>query len=302
MKIVALNTISRAVNDLERTVAFYQRVFGFQVLSPVGRPMISGAMDKLTNVTGARYRQGTVQLPSTGLVLRFSEASGIERTPRVPRLIDPGQTHLRFAVTDVDLVVANLQRAGAQFVSPTGAAVAAPRSGVTSAFLARDPDGYLLEVVRGEGSQASNVGAAASPVLDVRLIMTTEDTDKKLAFYKDLLGMDVTAGTWAKVGTGADEVRSTVTKETGGHGRMLEFQEFRNAGEKVSYRPRVHDPGAGMVSVVVRDLGAMVKAVQAANLPIVTADAQPLVIGVFGSLRRVIVQDPDGVFVELVES
>ncbi len=283
-------------------MAFYRQVFGFQVLSPIGRPAISGAMDKLNNVSNAKYRLATVQLPSTGLLLRFSEATSIERTSRSPRQTDPGQTLLRFLVTDLSVVVANLQRAGAQFVNAAGAPVPAPRSGAPGPFLARDPDGYLIEVARGEGSQASNVGAAASPVLDVRLVMTTEDTDKKLAFYKDLLGMDVAPGMWTKAGTGAAEVRQSVTKEIGGPGRLLEFQEFRNAGEKTPFRPRVYDPAAAMVSVIVRDLAAVVKLVQAANLPIITAGAEPVAIGTVGSLKRIVVQDPDGTYVELVES
>jgi catechol 2,3-dioxygenase-like lactoylglutathione lyase family enzyme len=300
VKTVALTTVSHSVTDLEKTMTFYQRVFGFEPLRAAGRPAINGAMDKLHNTPGAKYRQASMRLPATGLLLRFLEFTGVERTAHTPRQIDPGQSRLRIWVVDIELTVANLQRFGAQFVSPSGASVPAPRSGAAGPFLVRDIDGYLLEVARGQGSQPVAFG---SSVIDVRLAMTTEDSDKKVSFYKDVLGLDLTAGTWTKTGTGTAEVRETSMKDVGGPGRHVEFSEFRNAGEKTPFRPRVQDPNAAMVSFVVRDLAAIVKQVQEAKVIIVTTPAEPVVVGVAtGNLPRIIVQDPDGAFVELIQS
>src|SRR5207237_10025918 len=99
-------------------------------------------------------------------------------------------------------------------------------------IVARDPDGDLLDVERGEGAQPTNTGAGASPVLDVHLMLTTTDTDKKLAFYRGVLGWDVPTGTWTKMPTGTGEIRRSTSREAGGAGRIFERCEYRNGGTR----------------------------------------------------------------------
>src|SRR5262245_25326428 len=108
---IAVTTTSHTVANLERTVAFYRGVFGFDLFGAVGRPLLNATMEKLTNTTGARYRQAALRLPNTGLVVRLMEFSGIEHgATQNARLTDPGQVALRLFVTDMEPALANLRR------------------------------------------------------------------------------------------------------------------------------------------------------------------------------------------------
>ena len=163
----------------------------------------------------------------------------------------------------------------------------------------RYPDGYLLEVHKGFGSQGSNIGAGASPILDSRLVLTAESVDNTLKFYRDILNAPVPETTqWQKPPFGTGEMKSALSGDIGGPGRVLEVREYRNAGSKGPVQPRLQDPGATVLSFFVRNLAEVTKQVQAANLKIVTPEAKPVQMV---NLDRLMIQDPNGVFVELIQ-
>jgi catechol 2,3-dioxygenase-like lactoylglutathione lyase family enzyme len=292
-----MTTVSRVVANIERSMEFYRQVFGFLPYGSPGRPLPNSAMEKLSNISGMRFRQLPVRLPNSGLLLRFIEFSNVERTPGKPKQVtDPGETHLRLEVSDVEAVVANLQRAGAQFVAPATAQAART---ATMPILARDVDGFLLEIVKGIGSQGSNIGVGASPVLQARVVLAVDSMDRKLAFYKDIIGINVSNDAlWGRSPLGMGDMRSNLSGDIGGPGRVIELRDYRNAGDKAPFKPRLQDPGASLLSYIIKDLAEVTKRVQAAKLPILTPEAKPVTIA---NLPRLIVQDPDGVFIELVQ-
>lgn len=294
----ALQTAGRVVPNLDKSLEFYRRVFA---LLPYGRvpqrPLMNQAMEKLNNLPGMRMRQATLRLPNSGLLMRLVEVSNIEAAAKAPQAMsDPGTAIFRFEVTDVESVVANLERAGARFVSPASAQAAR----TASPILVRDPDGYLLEIAKGLGAQGTDIGAGASPILDSRMVLTSASMDAKLKFYRDILGAPVPAASdWGKAAFGTGEVRSSRSDDIGGPGRVLEFREFRNAGQAAPFQPRPQDPGATLLSFFVRDLPAVTKQIQDdGTLTIVTPEGKPVRLA---NLDRLVVKDPDGVFVELIQ-
>jgi catechol 2,3-dioxygenase-like lactoylglutathione lyase family enzyme len=295
---VAFTTTSHTVSDLDRTVAFYRSVFGFDLFGvAVGRPLVNSTMEKLMNTPGAKYRQAALRFPNTGLVFRLMEFSGIERAAQKPRPTDPGQTILRLFVSDGDMeaALANLRRAGADILA---GGTPASHGGALSPIVARDPDGYVLEITRGQGAQATNTGAGVSPVVDAHVVLTTADTEKKLAFYRGVLGIDVPSGTWTRTPTGTGEVRRSTSREVGGANRVFEICEYRNVGPSTPVQSRLQDPSTGMVSFIVKDLADALKPMHDANLSIVTAGSTPVSLA---KLQRIVVRDPDGVHVELIQ-
>jgi catechol 2,3-dioxygenase-like lactoylglutathione lyase family enzyme len=293
----ALTTAGRVVTNLDKTLDFYRQVFGLLPYGSVpSRPLMNQALEKLGATPNARFRQATVRLPNSGLLMRVLEITNLERAPKTAQtLADVGEAHFRFEVTDVEAVVNNLQRMGAQFVTPANVQAAKTATSV----LVRDLDGYLLEVVKGVGSQGSNIGAGASPILDSRLVLTAESVDNTLKFYRDILNAPVPETTqWQKPPFGAGEMKSALSGDIGGPGRVLEVREYRNAGSKGPIQPRLQDPGATVLSFFVRNLAEVTKLVQAANLKIVTPEAKPVQMV---NLDRLMIQDPNGVFVELIQ-
>ncbi len=76
----------------------------------------------------------------------------------------------------------------------------------------------------------------------------------------------------------------------------VELIEFQDSGRK-PVQPRVQDPGATTLILLVRDLDAAFARVKAAGCSVVTAGGAP--VSTDGEGRAVLFKDPDGHFIEL---
>jgi catechol 2,3-dioxygenase-like lactoylglutathione lyase family enzyme len=134
------------------------------------------------------------------------------------------------------------------------------------------------------------------------------DLDKAIAFYRDGLGLDVT-GAPANAdanpalrnmfGLPDAQLRWTIGRppamRTG-----VEIVEVKKA-ESAAVERRVQDSGAFTLLVFVRDLDAAFARVRQAGAPVVTLSGGPVTPGA-SKTRAVVVKDPDGHFVELVQA
>lgn len=84
----------------------------------------------------------------------------------------------------------------------------------------------------------------------------------------------------------------------------VEAIEFRNM-ERHQYIHQLHDAGSSHLVLVLRDLDAVVKTLSDAGVLVVTAGGQPIEVpvlyGAHEKKRAIIVRDPDGYPVELIE-
>jgi catechol 2,3-dioxygenase-like lactoylglutathione lyase family enzyme len=294
---IAMTALSFTVSDLARSIIFYRTAFGLEMFgATVPLPSLNAAMVSLVNAGGAKYRQATFRVPHTGVVLRLMEFSGVERASQRPGVADPGQVRPRFLVSDMDVALASLKLAGAEIVS-SGGEVGASKTPMQ--VVVRDPDGYLIEVERVADVQSIATTDTTS-VVALHVALITADTGKKLAFYKDVLGFDVVAGAWSRMPTGAGELKRSTSGELGGANRLLDIEEYRNLGGAMPAHGRVQDPATGVVSFIVRDIDDALNAVKQAKLRVVTAGYAPVTLA-HAQAQRIVVQDPDGAYVELVE-
>jgi pimeloyl-ACP methyl ester carboxylesterase len=139
-----------------------------------------------------------------------------------------------------------------------------------------------------------------------------EDLDKSARFYHGLLGLDLVptppAGPlpWDTdpghlnlhglpqarlrfIGARMPNVRCGV-----------ELVEFANVDRKAVHR-RYQDPGAVTLVLIVRDIDAAFAPLKKAGVPVVTTGGAPITMSATNKTRAVIVQDPDGHYVELVQ-
>jgi catechol 2,3-dioxygenase-like lactoylglutathione lyase family enzyme len=80
-----------------------------------------------------------------------------------------------------------------------------------------------------------------------------------------------------------------------------ELVEWNDPGKKAIH-PRIQDPGATKMILSVRNLDAILARARRAGAPILTTGGNPMTIeGPDGPRRVVLLQDPDGFFVELVQ-
>jgi len=132
-----------------------------------------------------------------------------------------------------------------------------------------------------------------------------EDLDTTLAFYREVFGLN---------GMPQDFPNPAVPLLTNAPGVTLRLSMMRLPGsmlfelthfkglERKPARAAYTDPGAASIVLYVRDLDAAVANAKKANAPIVTAGGMPVEIATAkGKARSIIVRDPDGFFVQVVQ-
>jgi catechol 2,3-dioxygenase-like lactoylglutathione lyase family enzyme len=134
------------------------------------------------------------------------------------------------------------------------------------------------------------------------------DLDKAIAFYRDGIGLDVQGNP-----ANADEnpalrnmfglpdasLRWTIARPAASRAGV-EIVEIRKANGKPAER-RIQDPGAFTLILMVRDLESILARLKTLGAPIVTTGGSPVEVPIGGKARAIVVRDPDGHFVELVQ-
>ena len=290
------------VANLDRTVAFYRDGIGFELVSepaPLKGP--AGAM-LARQAAGGKARSATFRIPGSEMQFMVVEFSGVESHPMTQQLYDPGITRFSIQVRDIDAAFARVK--DRVVVNSTGGApvfTQKPRNN-TRAVMMHDPDGFVFEFVQGDPIPETDV-PKSSNVYNARSSLAIEDTNKSLAFYRDLLGYEarpsntVNDAVLALEGTPTAVAKTTSTSPPGSTNVWF-FWEFSNIA-RAKHEPRAQDPGASALSLRVENLPALLARMKAAGVKVETAGEEAVTIG--GSSRGVLVRSPDGLLVELVE-
>jgi catechol 2,3-dioxygenase-like lactoylglutathione lyase family enzyme len=293
--------------DLDRGWEFYHSVFAVEFeRSPFGgnapaaqrpRPRAEASADPmvwdLTNTRGSHFRNLFMTLPGVPFGYELSEFSGIEQRPIRANLWDPGATILILNVSHLDSSLDALKKAGGEIVSRGGKPVSLDG---TKAVIARDPDGYLLELIESDKAHAA-IG------------ITVAHLEQTRRFYEDLLGFKIQSPALFEskalnlVGLTGGEYRVSSALIPGTSSR-IEFFEFREAaglaGEQITPHPlryRIQDPGAPQFQFRVRDLDGLLEGCRRRGVSFLSVDGKPIERA-FG--RFVFVTDPDGIPMEFV--
>ena len=136
-------------------------------------------------------------------------------------------------------------------------------------------------------------------------IHAVEDLDTTLAFYRDVFGLQ---------GTPQDFPNPAVPQLTNAPGVTLRLSMMRLPGsmlfelthfkglERKPARAAYTDPGAASIVLYVRDIDQAVANAKKADAPIVTTGGAPVEIATArGKARSIIMRDPDGFFVQVVQ-
>ncbi len=139
-----------------------------------------------------------------------------------------------------------------------------------------------------------------------------QDLDKAIEFYGGLLGLTVPPppasgqrplntdpallGMFGMPGAQLRFVTARIPGATVG----VEMVEVRNLDKKAA-RPRPQDPGSSTLVLLVRDIDAAFAPLKKAGVPVITPGGAPLAFGPGNAVRGVMVSDPDGHFVELLQ-
>ncbi len=142
---VGVHHVGVTVADLERSLAFWERLLG---TSGRDRRTLQGPqLATMVGYDGVRIDSGWIDLPG-GVALELLQYLDRDEVPYDPGTAHPGNVHLCLAVGDMDAAHAHAVACGAKAVSERPIDVAAgPRAGSRLAYL-RDPDGVTIELVQ----------------------------------------------------------------------------------------------------------------------------------------------------------
>ncbi len=155
MTVQLLTHLGICVSDLERSVAFYRDVFGFQ---EVGRlePDVEGTR-RILEIPNARLQAVYLERDGWRIELLYFPSG---HTPSdVPRPVNQaGLTHLSFRVTDMAALLARVADAGGSLREDSRIDF----GGGSSALFVLDPDGTRIELIDAPGDPRAFPGTGSS--------------------------------------------------------------------------------------------------------------------------------------------
>ncbi len=142
-RVLATNHTSFTVSDLDRSIAFFSEVLGFEMVNRAQRdPKL---ISSITGVPGADIEVAYIQGPGHRLeLIQYHGPS--ERSQVDSRPCDSGFAHVAYDVDDVDAAVA---ASAPHQVLPIGEVTVidkGPNAGRKVVYL-RDPDGVTIEYI-----------------------------------------------------------------------------------------------------------------------------------------------------------
>jgi catechol 2,3-dioxygenase-like lactoylglutathione lyase family enzyme len=304
--------VGLTVSDMDRSVRFYREVLDFERISDdnVG----GAAYDTLQGLTGSRLRVVRLRLGDEYLQLSQYLTPLGRAAPADARSNDRWFQHVAIIVSNMDSAYARLQRFKVQEVSagPQLLPKTIPNAAGIRAFYFRDPDGHPLEVLQFPPDKGNPKWHSTSDRLFLGIDHTAivvRDTKTSLAFYRDALGFRV-AGESMNFGTEQENLnhvpgaRLHITGLRAPAGPGIEFLEYLNPKNGRSYPADEHpnDLVHWQTTVLVPDVAAAAQVVKRGQFRMVSPAPITLPDTALGFQQGILVRDPDGHVVQLVEN
>lgn len=145
------------VADLERSLAFYRDVLGFELVF-AWNPQ-APYVGELVGYPDVDLHSAILRPPNSDVFLELLEYRNVERRPVDTRTANPGTAHVAFFVEGLDELYAELRAAGVSSVSAPVTPTIGPNKGGRAVYMI-DPDGIRVELI--ESRQSFGEYAAAS--------------------------------------------------------------------------------------------------------------------------------------------
>jgi catechol 2,3-dioxygenase-like lactoylglutathione lyase family enzyme len=242
-----------------------------------------------------------MRAPNTPFGLELSEFFDVPRSSRHANPWDPGASRIIFSVRDLDVVVGRLKAVDAPIVTLGGGALDTPNG---RAILARDPDGYLVEVR--QAPAAALTAAKPGDIIGTSIGISVAQLERARRFYEGVLGLGVritrtaspadlrlnglASGTLTESETTIPGVEATLV--------LSQFTVPAGADPAQPFDWRIPDVGSPQFQLQVTGLDTLLERTKSAGYRFVSVGEKPIERP-FG--RFVFVKDPDSVLVEYVE-
>lgn len=308
----AVPVVGLTVSDMDRSLAFYTNVLPFRVVADT--EVAGRRWEELTGVFGVRLRIVRLRLGEEELELTEYLAAS---TPGRPAPVDARShdrwfQHVAIIVRDMDSAYARLRahRVRSASTGPQLLPKSIPGAAGIRAFYFKDPDGHPLEILQfppDKGDPRWHRGLGLFLGIDHTAIVVGS-TDRSLAFYRDLLGLRV-AGESMNQGSEQEHLnnvegarlRITGLRSPAGPGvELLEYLAPTD-GRPYPADARSNDLLHWETTIAVARLDAVLARLDSAGVP--RLSRAPAMLGArnLGLGDGVLVQDPDGHVVRLID-
>jgi glyoxylase I family protein len=157
-RILAADHTGITVSNLERSLAFWRDVLGFELSH---RAHQSGEMaSSITGVRGAQLSLAVVKAPGHKIELLEYRAPNDRQTTNQLRPCDVGSAHVALTVDNLDAVLKTIAASGWQAAGTPQTLTAGPNAGKRVIYV-RDPDGTTIEFMEVPAAPA----AGTAPVV-----------------------------------------------------------------------------------------------------------------------------------------
>lgn len=312
VKVREIATFGFTVSDMARAVHFYEEVLGFEKIAET--EIAGDAYDALSGVAASGARIAHLRLGEQ-IVEMTEYLSHRGRPIPVPwRGNDLWFQHVAIVVSDMEKAYEQLRRHRVGQISLEPQTI--PETNVAAAGIMAlkfcDPDGHALELIwfpAGKGSERWRRPAGRLFRGIDHTAISVSNTEQSLAFYRDLLGLTL-GGATVNTGIVQERLDGVINPRVRVTAVMPEksppFVEFLHYEVPSDARPIPGDTTAvdlwhWQTSLVVDDVAAAAKALRAAGVRFVSSGVVDVPNKALGFARAVMVTDPDGHAVRLVQ-
>jgi catechol 2,3-dioxygenase-like lactoylglutathione lyase family enzyme len=303
--------IGMTVVDADRSIGFYSQVLGFEKVSDV--EVWGREYEELQGVFGLRMRVVRMRLGDEQVELTEYLTPTGRPMPVDSRGNDRWFQHVAIIVSDMDRAYGRLRAHRVRHASPAPQRLPDwnVKAGGIRAFYFKDPDGHFLEILWFPAGKGDAKWHRATDRLFLGIDHTAivvGDTDASLRFYRDALGLTVVGESenygpeqeWLNNVSGA-RLRITTLRAAEGPGiELLEYRTPRD-GRPTPGDLKANDVAHWQVQLSVADAPTARRVAQDGKGSLVSQGEITLPDGQLGFGRGVLLRDPDGHGVELVE-
>jgi catechol 2,3-dioxygenase-like lactoylglutathione lyase family enzyme len=307
----SIDAIGITVSDMDRAVDFYSKVLTFEKVSDI--EVIGEDFEHLQGVFGIRMRVVRMKLGDEFIELTEYLAPRGRPIPLDSSSNDRWFQHIAIIVSDMQRAYATLRQNRVTHASsgPQRLPDWNKNAGGIEAFYFKDPDGHPLEILHFPADKGAEKwhGEGGKLFLGIdHTAIVVADTNTSLKFYRDLLGMRV-AGESENYGIEQEHLnnvfgarlRITALRATTGPGiELLEYLAPRD-GRPYPADERANDLMHWQTTIITRDAAAAVQRLQLAKANFVSSGLAANQIEQLGLRAAVLVRDPDGHAVEVIQ-
>lgn len=317
--VVAVESVGVTVSDMDRAVDFYSNVLSFRKVSDV--EVLGTEYEQLQGLFGVRLRVVKLQLGNEVIELTEYLTPKGRPIPVDSRSHDHWFQHIAIVVSDMDKAYQHLRKFKVQHVSTAPQRI--PETNRVAAgiraFYFKDPDGHNLEIIyfppgKGDPKWQKPTNQLFLGIDHTAIVVS--NTAASLKFYRDLLGLKL-AG--ASINYGAEQEHlnnvqgarlhiSGLRSPAGPGIEFLEYLEPRD-GRPLRYLQSSTLPAAAkpndllhwQTTLVVKNLPTVIEQLRLNQSSIVSSGVVTIPDQTLGFKKGILVRDPDGHALRLVE-